>query len=86
VGRRTDTPKIKTELRLTQTQLEFISGLEQLGIYGDNTGEIVRRLIDEGIERIAKDELIQKTISARDALAKVKRENIKRINKMSSAG
>jgi hypothetical protein len=42
VGRRTDTPKIKTELRLTQTQLEFISGLEQLGIYGDNTVKLLK--------------------------------------------
>ena len=62
-----------------------LENMADLNVYGGSPSEIVRRLVREGLERIAHDGLVEKVLKDKALLTQGKREAIKSVNTKSGA-
>ena len=62
--------KTKQEsIYIPQSTADFVEQLAEHGIIGKKKGAIYRHFIVEGVQRVIDDEIVQKTLKAREDLA-----------------
>ena len=57
--------------RLPTRVIEFVDGLARLGIFGTTRAEIFRYFVTEGVNKAIKDDIVRKTLEARQYLAQL---------------
>ena len=58
--------------RLTRAQVEFIEGLEALGVFGDTKSDVMRTLLDRAMKELVETEYVKKHLATMELLPKRK--------------
>lgn len=72
-------------IRFPPDLLRQIERMAELNIYGGSPSEIVRRFVYEGMERVAREGIVENALRDRELLAQEKRDTIKALNTKSGS-